>query len=210
MVALRKRAVRARLSSNFSGNRNKALLLVALVLLAIAAWLANNTQSVATKSFFVAAHDLPTASKLDSSTVSSVEMQLSDSNEKYLSGDADKLGKWFLTRPLVAGELIPLSGIASVRESKCTPIILSLDTMLPSAIQAGADLDIWAAEQSNAFAAIPYQVAVGAELIGIKAGNDGIGVSNESIEVCVSVAEVRSVVEAIAKNSTVVAVRSLK
>jgi hypothetical protein len=82
--------------------------------------------------------------------------------------------------------------------------------MLPTAIQAGAELDIWAAEQSSAIQTIPYQVAVGAELIGISSGNNGIGESNQSIEVCVSIAEVRSVVEAIAKKSTVVAVRSLK
>jgi len=210
MVALRKRAVRARASSNFSGGRNKFLLLSALVLLAVAAWLANNTQSTSTQSFFVATHDLPSASKLDSSTVSSVEMQLSDSNQRYLAADERQLGKWFLTKPVIAGELIPISAIASVKEAKCTPIILTLGTMLPTAIQAGAELDIWAAEQSSAIQTIPYQVAVGAELIGISAGNTGIGESNQSIEVCVSIAEVRSVVEAIAKKSTVVAVRSLK
>lgn len=208
MVVLKRRL--GRVSSRFAGSRNKVLLFVALVLLAAAAWLTNNNQGPVSQEFFVASRDLPKSTELDSSTVSVAEMQLNEVKDKYLSANQNELGKWFLTKPVLAGELIPLSAIASIKEANCTPIILTLGSMLPTAIKIGSNVDIWAAEQSSSTESMPHEVALSAELIGIKVENDGIGQTNQSIEICVSVAEVRSVVEAIAKKSTVVAVRAIK
>ena len=208
MVVFKRRS--GRVSARFAVGRNKVLLLMALVLLASAAWLTNNNQQPVTLQFFVASRDLPKATELDASTVSAVDMQLNDANGKYLLANEEAFGKWFLTHPVLAGELIPKSAIASNKEANCTPIILTLGSTLPTAIKVGSSLDIWAAEQSTGINSIPHEVALSAELIGIKADSDGLGQSNQSIEVCVSVAEVRSVVEAIAKKATVVAVRAIK
>ena len=208
MVVLKRRL--GRVSSGFASSRNRFLLFSALVLLAAAAWLTNNNQSPESQEFFIASRDLPKSTALDSSTVSVVELQVGEVREKYLSANQDQLGQWFLTKPVLAGELIPLSSIASTKEANCTPIILTLDSRLPTAIKIGSDVDIWAAEQSSSIESMPHEVALSAELIGIKVDNDGIGQANQSIEVCVSVAEVRSVVDAIAKKSTVVAVKAIK
>jgi hypothetical protein len=206
MVTLKKRSSRARITGS-AVSRNKALLFVALLLLAVAAWLTNNTTASSAERFYVAAHDLAVSTKLDSSNLSEIDGQLSESNEKYLKVTAEAFGKWFLTKPVVAGELIPLTSIAALRESECTPIILTLGSGLPASIKVGTAIDLWTAQQ-NAIDGIPFEIAKSAELIGIKEDTDGIGQSTKSIEVCVSIAEVRSVVEAIAKRATVIAVRS--
>jgi len=208
MVVLKRRL--GRVSFRFVGSRNKFLLFSALTLLAAAAWLTNSNQGPVSQQFFVASRDLPKSTELDSSTVSVVEIQMNDVKDKYFSANQNELGNWFLTKPVLAGELIPLSAISSTKEANCTPIILTLDSMLPTAIKIGSDVDIWAAQQSSSIESMPHEVALSAELIGIKVDNDGIGQANQSIEVCVSVAEVRSVVDAIAKNSTVVAVKAFK
>ncbi len=206
MVVLKKRA--GRVAARFTSARNKFLLLTALALLASAAWLTNNNSNPATLSFYVASRDLPKGAELETASVTEVEMQLNAVGAKYLLANQASLDKWFLTRPVLAGELIPLSYLASTKEADCTPIFLTLDSRLPTGIKVGTSLDIWAAEQTSAIDSIPHQVALGAELIGVKVDTDGIGQSNQSIEVCISVAEVRSVVEAIAKKATVVAVRA--
>jgi hypothetical protein len=193
-----------------TGARSKFLLLTALVLLAVAAWLANSNNSSDSQLFFIANRDLPKSTTIDEGSVHATPAQLSESNEMYLKANEGELGKWYLTKPVLAGELIPLSAIASVKEANCTPIILTLGTNLPSEIKVGSNLDIWAAEQASSVQSVPYEVAVGSELIAIKSSSDGIGQNTESIEVCISIAEVRSVVDAIAKRATVVAVRAIK
>jgi hypothetical protein len=45
-------------------------------------------------------------------------------------------------------------------------------------------------------------------LISIKNATDGFSQSTQTIEVCVSIAEIRSTVQAIAKKATVIAVRT--
>jgi len=210
MVALKKRSGRFRVGAQIPYGRNKFLLFTALVLLAISAWLANSNTVSDSQSFFIASRDLPKATTIDENSVSSMPAQMGESAEKYLKANAGELGKWFLTKPVLAGELIPLSAVASVKEANCTPIILTLGANLPSAIKVGSNLDIWAAEQASSVQTIPYEVAVGAELIGIRSTSDGIGQNSQSIEVCISIAEVRSVVGAIAKRATVVAVRAIE
>ena len=210
MVALKKRSGRFRVGAQIPYGRNKFLLFTALVLLAIAAWLANSNTVSDSQSFYIASRDLPKATTIDENSVSSMPAQMGESGEKYLKANAGELGKWFLTKPILAGELIPLSAVASVKEANCTPIILTLGASLPSAIKVGSNLDIWAAEQASSVQTIPYEVAVGAELIGIRSTSDGIGQNSQSIEVCISIAEVRPVVDAIAKRATVVAVRAIE
>jgi hypothetical protein len=85
---------------------------------------------------------------------------------------------------------------------------LSLGSTLPTTLRAGSIVDLWAAQQSLTIDSIPYELALGAELISVREIDSGMGESQQKVEVCVSAAEVRSVVEAIAKQSTVVAVRA--
>ncbi|NBR77445.1 MAG: hypothetical protein EBT76_01390 [Microbacteriaceae bacterium] len=184
-----------RVRRNFVATRSKLLIVIALVLLATAAWFANSDPGSTTREYFVASRDLAKSTKIASTTVERMQADLATSGGRYLLADEGQLDKWFLTEPVASGELIPISSLASKRQEDCSPIILSLGSTLPSTLRAGSIVDLWAAQQSTTFDSIPYEFS-------------GMGESLQKVEVCVSAAEVRSVVEAIAKQSTVVAVRS--
>lgn len=193
---------------NFVATRRKLLILVALVLLAAAAWFANSDSGSTTREYFVASRDLAKSTSIDGTTVESMQADLGASGGRYLLADEGQLEKWFLTEPVASGELIPISSLASSKEEDCSHIILSLGSTLPTTLSAGSIVDLWAAQQSPTADSIPYELALGAELISVREIDSGMGESQQKVEVCVSPAEVRSVVEAIAKQSTVVAVRA--
>lgn len=209
MVALKRRSNTFRLRSRAGGSRNKVFLVASLVLLATAAWLTNTSSGEQAEYYFVAAKDLPQSASVDATSVEARDLKLSASSGLYLRAEDNELNKWYLTKPVVAGELIPLSSLASLKEAKCSPIILTLGTQLPTSIKIGSGLDLWAANPISTQESIPHEVALDAELIAIKTASDGLGQQNQSIEVCVSVAEVRSVVAAIAERAAIIAVRSL-
>jgi hypothetical protein len=79
---------------------------------------------------------------------------------------------------------------------------------MSQAIKRGDLVDLWSAEQAASVETIPVQIVTAGELISIKNATDGFSQNTQTIEVCVSVAEIRSIVQAIAKKATVVAVRT--
>jgi len=205
---LKRKPGAVRVRRGFAATRSKTLIVVALALLASAAWFANSGTTSTTSTYYVASRDLTKATAIVDTNVQQMEANLGTSGGRYLLADEGQLDKWFLTEPVASGELIPISSLASKKEEDCSAIILSLGSTLPNTLRAGSVVDLWAAQQSLTVDSIPYELALGAELISVREYDTGMGESQQKVEVCVSAAEVRSVVEAIAKQSTVVAVRS--
>jgi hypothetical protein len=79
---------------------------------------------------------------------------------------------------------------------------------MANTIKVGDSIDLWAAEQSSSIESVPIQVVTAGELVSVKLSTDSFSQSAQTIEVCVSPAEIRSVVSAIARKATVVAIRS--
>jgi hypothetical protein len=79
---------------------------------------------------------------------------------------------------------------------------------MANTIKIGDAIDLWAADQSSGAQTIPVQIVEAGELVASKSATDGFSQSVQSIEVCISGAEIRSVVSAIARKATVVAIRS--
>jgi hypothetical protein len=205
---LKRKTAAIRVRRNSIATRSKTLIAFALLLLAAAAWFANSDSGSTTREYLVASRDLAKSTSIDKTTVESMQADLGTSGGRYLLADEGQFDKWFLTEPVASGELIPISSLASSKEEGCSPIILSLGSTLPTTLRAGSIVDLWAAQLSPAVESIPYELALGAELISVREIDSGMGESQQKVEVCVSAAEIRSVVEAIAKQSTVVAVRS--
>ena len=79
---------------------------------------------------------------------------------------------------------------------------------LASDIKVGDQIDLWAANQVTSIETIPVQVVSSAELVKIKVETDTYSQFPQQVEVCVTPAEVRSVVAAIATKSTVIGIRT--
>jgi hypothetical protein len=137
-------------------------------------------------------------------------MNLAEAEGQYLLATEANLSQWVLTRPVNAGELIPQSAVALADTSDCAQLVVALGVNMANTIRVGDSLDLWAAEQSSVAEAIPVQIVDSGELIKTLSATDTFSQSSQSIEICVSVAEIRSVVSAIARKSTIVAIRSLE
>ncbi|MEI7420385.1 MAG: hypothetical protein WCK24_05965, partial [Actinomycetes bacterium] len=157
-------------------------------------------------SYSVAAVDLASGSQVTKANVSSVKLDLQDTGNLYLS--SKNHNKFFLKSPIAAGHLIPLSALVTENFQDCSAVIMSLGTPMSQAIKKGDLVDLWSAEQAASLESIPVQIVTAGELISIKNATDGFSSNTQTIEVCVSIAEIRSTVQAIAKKATVVAVRT--
>jgi hypothetical protein len=135
-------------------------------------------------------------------------MDLGETENLYLQVSQENLSRWTLIRPVSAGELIPLSSISLSTRSTCSELSVALGVSLASDIKVGDQIDLWAANQVTSIETIPVQVVSSAELVQIKVETDTYSQFPQQVEVCVTPAEVRSVVAAIATKSTVIGIRT--
>jgi hypothetical protein len=205
-IFIRKRTRSVKLNNRWGSRRNKLLLSFALTLIALASWLASSSAEDNRVSYSVAAVDLASGSPVTKANVSSVKLDLQDTGNLYLS--SKNHNKFFLKSPVAAGHLIPLSALVTENFQDCSAVIMSLGTPMSQAIKKGDLVDLWSAEQASSLESIPVQIVTAGELISIKNATDGFSQNTQTIEVCVSIAEIRSTVQAIAKKATVVAVRT--
>jgi hypothetical protein len=101
-----------------------------------------------------------------------------------------------------------MSAVAPANTANCIQIVVALAMSMASTVKVGDRIDLWAADATNSLESIPIQVVTAGELISIKQSTDSFSQGVQSLEVCVSAAEIRSVVSAIAKKSTLVGIRS--
>lgn len=158
--------------------------------------------------YLVANTNISSSTPISQANLTSTPMDLGEANNQYLKASEQNLTKWVLVRPVNAGELIPLSSIAPAKLANCTQIVVALSVLMASTVKVGDSIDLWAADQSSSIESIPVEVVSAGELVSAKLANDSFGQSAQSIEVCISPAEIRSVVSAIARKATVVGIRS--
>ena len=205
---IRKRNRSVKLNNRWGSRRNKLLISFSLALVALASYLASFTTEDNRQEYFVAATELASDTEITSSNVTIIKADLQETGNQYLIARDNNLARFFLKSPVSAGELIPLDLLLSDKYQNCSAVVLSLAAPMSSEINRGDLIDLWSAEISSAVESIPVQIVTAGELISIKTATDGFSQSTQTVEVCVSVAEIRSVVQAIAKKSTVVAVRA--
>ncbi len=207
-IFTRKRNRSIKLNNRWGSRRNKLLLSFALALIALASWLASSNSEDTRVSFLVASVDLGTGSTITDENATMLKLDLGETGNLYLTSESRNKVKYFLKAPVVAGQLIPLAALLAENFQNCYPVVLNLGTPMSQSIRKGDLVDLWSAEQSSSLESIPFQIVTAAELISIKNATDGFSQNTQTIEVCVSIAEIRSTVQAIAKKATVIAVRT--
>ncbi len=208
-IFMRRRNRSIKLNNRWGSRRNKLLLSFALALIAAASYLASSTSEDTRSSYLVAAVDLSSGSAISNAAVTTIKLELGEAGKLYLTEGSKSMDKFFLKTPVAIGQLIPLSALLVENYQDCSAVVLNLGTPMSQGIKKGDLVDLWAAEQASSLESIPAQIVTGAELISIKNSTDGFSQNTQTIELCVSVAEIRSTVQAIAKKATVVAVRTM-
>lgn len=205
---MRKRKRSVQLNNRWGSRRNRILFATSLSLIAIASWLFSSSSEVQLDKYLVATSNMAASTPISSANLTATALDLGETASQYLKATDKNLSKWVLTRPVNAGELIPINSIAPLATADCTQIVVALGVAMANTIKVGDSIDLWAAEQSSSIESVPIQVVTGGELISLKMSTDSFSQAAQSIEVCVSPAEIRSVVSAIARKATVVAIRS--
>jgi hypothetical protein len=207
-VFIRKRKTSVRLNNRWGSRRNRILIALSLSIIAAASWAVSISSVTPLTEYLVASSNISSGSKINESNLVASAMDLSDTNNLYLQASEQNLSNWVLVRPVNAGELIPMSSIALKKHSDCTVMVVNLGVKLASVIRVGDRLDLWAAAQANTVESMPAQVVSSAELVSSQLNTESYSQTAQSIEVCLSPAEVRSVVSAIATKATIVGIRT--
>jgi len=207
-IFIRKRQRSVKLNNRWGSRRNRILFATALALLASAAWLASSATEPELNQYLVANSNISSSTPLTSSNLTAVGMNLAEVEGQYLLATPANLSSWVLTRPVNAGELIPQSAVSQAKTAECAQLVVALGVNMANTIKVGDSLDLWAADQSSVAESIPVQIVTAGELVKTFIATDTFSQSAQSIEICVSVAEIRSVVSAIARRATIVAIRS--
>lgn len=205
---IRKRKRSVRLNNRWGSRRNRLLIAFSMSLIAAASWVISISSETPLNQYLVATNNISSAQELNEANLTSVAMDLGETNNLYLQVSEQNLTNWVLIRPVNAGELIPMSSIALKKNSDCSVIVVNLGVNLAKVVKVGDRLDLWAASQANSIESIPVQVVSSAELVSSQLNSDSYSQSAQSIELCVTPAEVRSVVSAIATKATIVGIRS--
>jgi hypothetical protein len=207
-IFMRRRKRSVQLNNRWGSRRNRILFATSLTLISIASWLLLENTEVKLNQYLVATTNIASSTPIGLSNLTSAPMDLGEADNQYLKASEQNLSKWILVRPVNAGELIPMSSIAPAKLANCTQIVVALALSMANTVKVGDSIDLWAADQSSSIESIPVQVVTAGELVSAKLANDSFGQSAQSIEVCISPAEIRSVVSAIARKATVVGLRS--
>ena len=165
----------------------------------------NSTEN--NRKYLVALTDLASGTAINPEMFAETPVSFGDAENLYLSAETDIKG-WQIVRSIRAGELLPLTAIAKQTTQDCRAIQIPVSVPISTEIHVGDEIDFWAAPQNQNSEMLPNQIAVSADLRKIIQATDSLSSSAQSLEACVSIAEIRSVVNAIALRELIVAVRS--
>ncbi|MFD2675348.1 hypothetical protein [Gulosibacter bifidus] len=134
-----------------------------------------------------------------------VEMNLSGGQTQYLRPDAHRdRSDLIATRPIGAGELVPLSALGEQDDSMAA-VVLRIDGSVSATITTGSEVQVWAAtpgERPGTFAA-PEIIVANATVVRTVEQEDFVIRNDLEIEVLVPDTEVATVLAAMANDSKI-------
>jgi hypothetical protein len=153
-----------KLKSPHVARRKTLVLAVGLVTLSVGGiWFAIEANN-RTEEFLVSAGALPAGISIAESMLLPISANLGSSSDKYLRAGELPLGSYLLG-PVVPGQLIIKSMLASAIIDARVPLVITSKMPLPTALKPGSSVDLWVSEklENNTFAA-PYALVLGAEV----------------------------------------------
>ena len=107
-----------------------------------------------------------------------------------------------ITKPVGAGELVPLSAVGDSAGLKMSAIVVSLAGQLPGSIEAGSLVDLWSSRENGDGAFGPPSVLVSSATVVRLVEEDGLVVNENAaaVEILVPRSRIARVLEAIANS----------
>lgn len=138
-------------------------LLIGVVAVALAAVLVLLNRPV--PEYLVASADLATGSRIEPGQVSAVRLELEGTGGRYLKPEEFHAGL-VVTRPVLAGELIPASALSDQLNPKFTQLVLKPSALPATQVRVGNRVAVWAAAARDELA-MPRLLVGAAEVTAI-------------------------------------------
>lgn len=127
--------------------------------------------------------------------VQQVEVRLPQSQDRYLDASADPVGM-IVASTVGSGEVLPVRALGTAAGADRAAIVVDVAGALPSAVRAGAHVDVWTAAPGEDGYEAPAVLVDGAIVVGV-VEDDGIMASGaQQLELLVASAETAQLLEA--------------
>jgi hypothetical protein len=174
------------------------LWLAAIVLTLVVAYLFTNRPL---PEYLVASADLASGSRVEPTQVTALALALEPVAGKYLRPEDFHAGL-VLTRPVLAGELIPASALSELINPNFTQIVLKPSTLPASQVRVGHRVAIWAVTARDELA-MPRLLVGAAEVTAVIAPEGLFSDALPSVQLLIPRTSVAAVVQALASRQEI-------
>ncbi|WP_157155399.1 SAF domain-containing protein [Diaminobutyricimonas sp. LJ205] len=138
--------------------------------------------------------------RVDAEDLVTRSVRLGEARDRYLGPDELPDGGVVISRPVSAGELLPLSAVGQSSGARLAAVVVTTTGALSRAVTEGSSVDLWVTRPADAPDAAPPTVLVGAAHVVAIAEPDGLlaGEEGASVELLVPRSRLAGVLEAIA------------
>jgi hypothetical protein len=158
---------------------------------------------------FAARDTLPSGTPLTDDVLKVARVRLTGSDARYLDATRPLPRGQVLIRAVGAGEIVPLSSIASADRLLARPVSIPIDTAPPAGLAAGGLVDLWASakrrDDVGGGYAEPERIARLVEVFDVRVADSGLAASRSgAVEVLLPSEELAPVLDALANQARVV------
>ncbi len=166
-------------------------------------WLVSTTDT--SVPVFAARSALSPGDRIDARDLVIQSVRLDGAESRYLARDDVPDAGFVVTRPVSAGELVPVSAVGDPAGVRLAAVVVSVRGGLPQSITVGASVDLWSAHASENGVFGPPAVLVSSATVVRIVESEGIIAQrgDESVEVLVPRAKTALVLEATANDAAI-------
>jgi len=177
-------------------------LITGLVLMALGIGLGSLIVNAAsnTVSVYAAAGPLLEGSALEPGNLVTKEVRIPDYESHYLAPEITDTDWWqdqpHLTRPIAAGELVPLAALTNAPNSSLRPVTISVAAGSEHGLTVGGTVDLWHVSDTNSDAE-PRLLAEGLQVSAISEDSGPLSIAgSKAVTVLVPLADLKVVLDA--------------
>ncbi|MEX1078713.1 MAG: hypothetical protein WED09_06345 [Homoserinimonas sp.] len=173
---------------------------IVLVVASVAGVLFVVSSADQTATVYAARTVLSVGDRIDADDLIEQSVRLGTVGDKYLDGDAIPSEGLIVTRTVAEGELIPTSAVGSTAGERVTSVVITVNSQLPRAVDAGSVVDVWASREGDSGLFGPPSVLIPSATVVRVIEADGIiaGSAAVSVELLVPRSRTARILEALA------------
>jgi hypothetical protein len=175
---------------------------IVLVMASVAGVLVVVSSADQTTTIYAARNALSVGDRIGHDDLIEQSVRLGTVSGEYLGADSLPSDGLIVTRTIAAGELVPFSAVGSAAGQRLASVVITVNTQLPQAVDAGSTVDVWAAREVESGMFGPPSVLVPSATVVRVIESDSIiaGSAAVSVELLVPRSRTARMLEALANS----------